>query len=128
MRPTTVKVTTWIMATLAASTWAGLFSIHSDDVRALGIVVLTFYSGYACKALIAYWQGKNWARQAVIVFSIYIIARFPLEKAKPSALLQAIDWVYLVMAVFLPVYLNSREARTFFGALYQERPSAVAQQ
>src|SRR5690242_13110424 len=122
MRPRTVKISTGIMALLLAAWWVPLYWRRADQLF-VGIVVLSFSVSVACPILIAYWRGKSWARLAVIVFSIFVIAQFPLEELKHTLLLQAIDWAQFVLAVFLLFYLNGREARTFFGALYQERPA-----
>lgn len=129
MRPTTAKVTTWLMGFFAACWWLALYFRRDDEVGVvIGAVIFAISSFFAYKVLSAYWRGENWARQVVIVTSIFIIAQFPTDKPWPAAPLQAISWAKLGLAAFLPLYLNSREARTFFGALYQERGSAVAQQ
>ena len=124
MPPITIIVTALIMALFTLVAWfvPGWHDAREENlVRA---ILLGCYSIFVFKILLAYWLGKNWARQVVLVTSI--LAFHGLDKSKSGMEL----WVILaqcVLAVFLLFYLNGREARTHFGALYQERPPTSSQ-
>jgi hypothetical protein len=115
----TVKVTTWLMALFVASNWFLLWWHY--PVRPSVMLSLWFCSAVASYVLQAYWEGKNWARKFVMVTCILVIAK-GWELEVPYVPLEALIWAGVGFGSALTVYLNSREARTFFGALYQERP------
>ncbi len=130
-RPASIVVTTCMMALIAASSWLAVYwrkeifirSQNGDAGFAFLIIMLVFYCGFAFKTLVAYWNGQNWGRQAVLVVSIVTLWEFPPDKLQHKLLLGIVGWTEVVLAVFLLFYLNSTEARTFFGALYQPRPA-----
>ncbi len=109
------------MAIFVATAWFLVYWHY--PVRPSVIFSLWLYSGAAYVVLRAYWQGKNWARKFVMVTCILVIAK-GWELDVSYVPLEALIWAGLGFGSALAVYLNGREARTFFGALYQERPTA----
>src|SRR5689334_8433170 len=136
MRPLTLTISTWIMAVFVASDWYVTYWHHSARSSAVLGLLIDAAVGYL--VLRAYWQGHNWVRKLVLVFSFLIalggfvgvLAIFLSERLKAQFTPQylrhneALGWAHLVFAVYMLFYLNSTEARTFFGSQSQERPSA----
>lgn len=124
MPPVTIIGTALIMALFTLVAWFVPGWHEPREQNLVRSILLACYSIFVFKILLAYWLGKNWARQVVLVTSI--LAFYDLGKSK-SGIELGVILAQCVLAVFLLFYLNSREARTHFGALYQERATTSSQ-
>jgi len=77
--------------------------LGSTVVITVGYVVLWFY-----------YQGRNWARLAVILGSLLILLNncWAIKHANP--IVKVVDVAEMIVAVFLVVWLNTSTARVYF--------------
>jgi hypothetical protein len=118
MPPVTIIATALLMVFFALVAWFVPGWHGARDEKLLRAILMAWCSIFVFKILVAYWLGRNWARQVVLVVSILIF--YGLDKSK-SVIETGVILAKCVLAVFLLFYLNGKQARTHFGALYQER-------
>jgi hypothetical protein len=118
MPPVTIIATTLIMAAFTLVAWFVPGWHLTPDLKLFRAVVQAVYNIFVFKVLLAYWLGRNWARQLVLVASIMSFSN--LDKKKTPVEITVV-LAQCALAIFLLFYLNGKEARTHFGAVYQER-------
>lgn len=109
---------------MAAFTVLGWVTIPWSRVDMPGMLVfgLTLFTLVAVIAIRAYWSGENWARKFVLALSLLTIQIADWGKSTLALTIYRVAQVGL--AIFLLFWLNGKEARAHFGALYQERTPA----
>ena len=116
MKPTTITVTTATMAILNLFNYAVLWDkqswrerdviilfIATTLVIAIGFVVLWFY-----------YQGRNWARWAVIFASLLILLNNYEAIRDSNAIVKVVDAAEMIVAIFLVFWLNTSTAKVYF--------------
>jgi uncharacterized membrane protein YbhN (UPF0104 family) len=111
------------MALFTAMMWLGFFA-HGDMSPAL-IVMLAIYTAIAGTVIHSYWSGKRWARHLVLIASILTLSDPHRWTENASLALSVARIGAAILSFFLLFWLNGREGRTYFGALYREQPQVA---
>jgi drug/metabolite transporter (DMT)-like permease len=119
-RPGGLLLTTWMMVALMVVGWV-LGSRHhtqlnspSSHLNAFTTILMLVVNVIAFVCIFYYFQGRNWARIAVLLTSILSILSFPFQFRHQDTPGRVVSAVWVLLGIFFLYWLNTRSLREFF--------------
>jgi hypothetical protein len=114
MRPKSISLTAIFMG-LLITTGLVLIVAHTRlHIRATFLVLLLTIFGVSYRVIWSYWRGRNWARIAVLAWSIVSVLNLITLAGHHPAKYPLLVAIWAVLGMFLIYWLNTRPIREFF--------------